>query len=161
MNPLKNILVATDFSAAAATAVLYGRELARAYGATLHVLHVVDHVFVGPFAADPDAIEEAALESLNARLTDDDRTMLHARVVVELSHSPAKAIVAYARAAGIDLIITGTHGRHGARRVLLGSVAEQIIQTAPCPVLTVKRCGDRLSKKSVMGADSPYEGRLS
>jgi nucleotide-binding universal stress UspA family protein len=135
---LKNILVATDFSATAETALTYGRALARAYGATLHVLHVVDNVFAGPFVADPGAAERVALTHLNGRLTDDDRTISQARAVVELSHRPAKAIVAYARAAEIDLIVTGTHGRRGAARVLLGSVAEQVVQAAPCPVLTVR-----------------------
>lgn len=139
MLALKNILVATDFSATTETALIYGRALARACGATLHVLHVVDSVFVGPFVADPGGAEEAALTHLSSRLTDDDRTISHARAVVELSHSPAKAIVAYAHALDIDLIVTGTHGRRGAARVLLGSVAEQVVQAAPCPVLTVRR----------------------
>jgi nucleotide-binding universal stress UspA family protein len=139
MIALKNILVATDFSATAEMALTYGRALARACGATLHVLHVVDNVFAGPFVADPGAAEELALTRLNSRLTHDDRAKSQARAVVELSHHPAKAIVAYALAAEIDLIVAGTHGRSRAARVLLGSVAEQIVQAAPCPVLTIRR----------------------
>lgn len=148
---IANILVATDFSAAGEMALVYGRALARAYGATLHVLHVVDHVFVGPFGADPSAIEEAALASLNSRVTDDDRTLSHARAVVELAHRPAKAIVAYSQQADIDLIVTGTHGRSGPTRLFLGSVADQVIRTALCPVLTVKP----LQKPSL--AEDPLE----
>ena len=132
MIALKNILVATDFSATAEMALTYGRVLARAYGATLHVFHVVDNVFAGPFVADASAAEKTALMHLNSRLTNDDRTISRARAVVELSHHPAKAIVAYALASEIDLIVAGTHGRSGAARVLLGSVAEQIVQAAPC-----------------------------
>ena len=59
--------------------------------------------------------------------------------VVIASHrgDPAEEIVRYAKAHGIHLIVLGTHGRTGVSRVLMGSVAERVIRTAPCPVLTV------------------------
>jgi len=138
MIALRKILVATDFSAAADAALAHGRALARAFGATLHVLHVVDNVFIGPLVANPGAAEEAALTALNHRLTDDDRAISHAQVVVELSHRPANAIVAYAGAAEIDLIVIGTHGRGILAHLLMGGVAEQVVRLAPCPVLTVR-----------------------
>lgn len=139
MIALRNILVASDLSITTEAALVCGRALAHACGATLHVLHVVDHVFVGPFVADPQRVTETARTYLDMRLTEDDRNTLHARVVVDVSHDPAKAIVSYARTSGIDLVVTGTRGRHGAARVVLGSVAEQVVRTAPCPVLTVRR----------------------
>ena len=139
MLALKNILVATDFSGAADTALTYGRALAHACGATLHVMHVVENVFVGPFTSDPRGVGDEARQQLEDRLTADDRQVLHASAVVEISHNPAKAVLAYARASDIGLIVTGTTGRRGPARLLLGSVAEQVVRTAPCPVLTVRQ----------------------
>ena len=52
--------------------------------------------------------------------------------------SPAAAIVDYARREQIDLIVMGTHGRGGVAHLLMGSVAERVVRTAPCPVLTVR-----------------------
>lgn len=152
MIAIKNILVATDFSAAAENALAYGRALGHAWGATLHVLHVVEGLFPGPFVADPQRTEDAARKRLNERLTGDDRTGLCARAVVESSHNPAKAIVAYARASNIDCIVTGTTGRSGAARILVGSVAEQVVRTAPCPVLTVRE-----RERGFVRSDSPAQ----
>jgi len=139
MITLKHLLVATDFSEAADAALSCGRSLARKFGATLHVLHVSENVFLGPIVLDSRSVEEAALNHLLRRLVADDRGLLRARAVVETSHAPAEAIVAYARRADIGLIVMGTHGRAGAARMLMGSVAERVVRTAPCPVLTVRQ----------------------
>ena len=138
MIALKNILVATDFSEPAEAALVYGRALARTFGATLHVLHVRENVFLHPVAADPRSLDEAAWRWVDDRLTDDDRQTLRARAVLETSNVPEDAIVSYARRVDIDLIVTGTHGRGGLARALMGSVAEHVVRTAPCPVLTVR-----------------------
>lgn len=144
---LKNILVATDLGEASHTALLYGRNVARAFSATMHVLYVVDDlaahgtplssasVDYGSLQAD---LETAAREGLNALVTDDDRQNLRAQVVVLPSAAPAAAILEYARDAHIDLIIVGTHGRTGFAHLFMGSVAEHIVRAAPCPVLTVR-----------------------
>jgi K+-sensing histidine kinase KdpD len=58
--------------------------------------------------------------------------------MVETSDQPADAITGYAKQAEIDLIVMGTHGRHGISHLLVGSVAERVVRTASCPVLTVK-----------------------
>ena len=134
----KNILVAVDFAPASDAALTYGRALARAFGATLHVFHVIENPFLRPTFGNPDDIRANIRESLEARLTDDDRTALHARAVLETSDHPSEAIVGYATRAGIDLIVLGTHGRSGMERVLMGSVAEHVVRNAPCPVLTVR-----------------------
>lgn len=147
MVALKRILVATDFDEAAEVALEYGRELARTFGASLDVLHVADNVVArglsgeGFLAAYPDLqheVEQAAEQRLAERISDEDRTMLHARAVVRTSTSPALAIVEYAQAAGIDLIVMGTHGRGAMAHFLMGSVAERVVRMAPCPVLTLK-----------------------
>jgi len=51
---------------------------------------------------------------------------------------PRDLIIDVARELGADLIITGTHGRRGVRRALIGSIAESVVRTAPCPVLTIR-----------------------
>jgi nucleotide-binding universal stress UspA family protein len=147
MIALKRILVATDFGEAADAALAYGRELARAFGAQLDVLHVADNVLTRGFGADgyvavysdlQHDVEAAALRQLDALLSSEDRTELHARTVLLTSNSPAFAITEYARDEKIDLVIMGTHGRGPLAHLLVGSVAERVVRTAPCPVLTVR-----------------------
>jgi nucleotide-binding universal stress UspA family protein len=135
---LKNVLVATDFSPASDAALAYARALARTFGASLHLLHVAENQFLRPAAADPATIKTAQLRSLNERLTAADRDRLGAVAVLEVSDTPADAIVEYARRATIDLAVIGTHGRSGMSQILVGSVAERVVRTAPCPVLTVR-----------------------
>lgn len=147
MITLKNILVATDFGQASETALAYGRQFARSYGSTLHVLHVVENVFTATFgvegyvtnvAALQREVEDAARKQLEAVVTDDDRRELGARAMTMISASPALAIVSYAKDAKADLVIVGTHGRGAMAHLLMGSVAERVVRTAPCPVLTVR-----------------------
>jgi nucleotide-binding universal stress UspA family protein len=148
MIALKHILVATDFSEASDAALAYGRELARAFGATLDVLHVVEDQ--GAFALDyplyPEfgrwqtEAEATAHARLDALLSDEDRQVLDATAVVLTSRSPAQSIANYARDAmpRIGMIILGTHGRGVVTHLLMGSVAEKVVRIASCPVLTVR-----------------------
>jgi nucleotide-binding universal stress UspA family protein len=136
---LKNILVATDFEAASDAALVYGRALARTFGASLHLLHVAENQFLRPSPSDPPLVKAAQLRSLHERVTDDDRATLRARAVIETSDDPAEAIVAYARNEQVDLIVMGTHGRSAMSQLLVGSVAERVVRLAPCPVLTVRQ----------------------
>lgn len=144
MVALKNILVATDFSEPSGVAVAYGRDLARTYGARLHVLHVVDDImtryntevgFVMPSMQED--LEKAARRDLETRITDEDRIQLKAVAVTVTGINVADAICRYARDNAIDLIVTGTHGRGVVKHFLMGSVAERVVRIAPCPVLTV------------------------
>ena len=93
---LKNILVATDFSDPSAVALAYGRDLARSYGAKLHVLHVVEDVMMrySPevVVASPvlqKDLEAAARRDLEALITDDDRRTLAIIPIVQMSRSAA------------------------------------------------------------------------
>jgi nucleotide-binding universal stress UspA family protein len=140
---LKNILVATDFGESAAVALAYGRDLARTYNARLHLVHAVEDVVMRyspevAFAA-PELqknVEERAWKDLRALITEDDRAFTIVPVVqrcVNIAH----AIVDYAKSNSIDLVITGTHGHGPMKHLLMGSVAERVVRTAPCPVLTV------------------------
>lgn len=135
---LKNVLVATDFGPASDAALAYGRALTRTFGASLHLLHVVENYFLRPMAAAPHMVAEAKTRMLDGQLTAEDRELRAARAILEVSDQPAEAINGYARRVGVDLIVIGTHGRSGMQRLLVGSVAERVIRTAPCPVLTVR-----------------------
>lgn len=146
MVSLKRIVVATDFGEAAGAALAYGRELARTFGASLDVLHVVDNFFGRGFAGEgymvsyaqlQQEVEDAAARSLEALVTADDRRTLHATPVLRMSMSPAQTIVDYASGTGADLIVMGTHGHGAVAHLLMGSVAERVVRMAPCPVLTV------------------------
>jgi nucleotide-binding universal stress UspA family protein len=146
MIALKDILVATDFGEPADAALTYGQELARTYGATLHVVHIVDDVYLrlggdAYVAVLPDLqrdAEQAAQARLEALLVDNDPNPLPVKKVTLTSAAPASAIVEYAKSNGIDLIVVGTHGRRAVAHLLMGSVAERVVRTAPCPVLTVR-----------------------
>ena len=147
MMTLKRILVATDFGEAADVAFAYGRELARTFGASLDVLHVADNVLAhsiageGFMASYPELqrdVEEVAAKRLEAMVSDEDRAVLGAKTAIRTSASPALTIVDYAREGRVDLIIMGTHGRGAMAHLLMGSVAERVVRTAPCPVLTVR-----------------------
>ena len=145
MIAIKRILVATDFSEPAGVAVGYGRDLARAYGATLHVVHVIENIyaFYGPdigFAmADLERnIETAAHRELDAAVTSGADDEVEVVISVKRGSNAAHVITEYARSNAIDLIIVGTHGRGAMSRFLMGSVAERVVRSAPCPVLTVR-----------------------
>jgi nucleotide-binding universal stress UspA family protein len=144
MVALKKILVATDFSEPSGVALAYGRDLARSYKAQLHVLHVVEDV---AYRYSPEVgialpqlqvdLENAAQREFKKLITADDRQSLDLVIRVETSMNIAEAITRYATENAIDLIVAGTHGRGFVKRFLMGSVAERIVRTAPCPVLTV------------------------
>ena len=147
MITLKNILVATDFSEPSDAALTYGRALARNFTATLHVLHVVNNVSAVVYGAEAyvvampelqQELEDSARKQLDELLVDNDPHPLPTRRVLIASSAPAAAIVDYAGREHIDLIVTGTHGRGAVAHLLMGSVAERVVRTAPCPVLTVR-----------------------
>lgn len=126
-NDVREILVATDFSETSDAAVRVAHAYARAFGARLHVFHV----------SWPD---EHGLTELFAVLVAQIGTAVPV-VIASQRGDAAEEIVRYAKAHGIHLIVLGTHGRTGVSRVLMGSVAERVIRTAPCPVLTVPPAG--------------------
>ena len=145
MIAMKHVLVATDFGEAADAALTYGRALARAFGASLHVLHVVPDIFLSSYGSEfyipdnpatQDEVNAAARRQLDDRLIDNDAGPAPVGVL-RVSTAPAPAIVEYAKEANVDLIVMGTHGRKAVAHLLMGSVAERVVRTAPCPVLTV------------------------
>jgi|SRR5689334_8337475 len=142
------ILVPTDFSPPSDAALEYARILAGKFGATLRILHVVDDPSsASDFVSDgfsPSTAEIQGALTAHARkrlehlMTSVDRLRFHAYVDAVIG-KPAAAIIDYAGATGTSLIVMGTHGRTGMAHLLMGSVAEQVVRTAPCPVLTVRQ----------------------
>ena len=137
MRATKKILVATDFAEASDAALVYARHLAKAFGAQLHILHVMENQFLRPSFKSPAAVEAGIAARVAERLTQEDREALQAVTAVRMSDEPFDEIIRYAEGEDIDLIVMGTHGRGHAARLLMGSVAEKVIRTARCPVLTV------------------------
>ena len=148
MLAIKNVLVATDFSECSDTALVYARALAGKFGGQLHIFHDVQFVSgadvsgIGGYGAALPTLyaelEADARQRLDELVSDADRELLHVKTTISSGDVPAQAIVEYAKTEAIDLIVVGTHGRRGLSHVLLGSVAESVVRTAPCPVLTVR-----------------------
>jgi nucleotide-binding universal stress UspA family protein len=145
---LKHILVATDFSEPSDAAAAYGRDLARRFGARLTIFHAAENLAARGYGADgvifidPGAqsdLEATARRQIEALISGYDRDVLQADAVVMRSNVAASAIVDYAGQADIDLIVMGTHGRGAVAHLLMGSVAERVVRTAPCPVLTIRQ----------------------
>ena len=141
MIALKRILVPHDFSDTSAAAVRYALALAQNFGAKVHLLHVSDKARFEmatefPLGLDgtlEDAVRERLLKILTPREQIDFKPSFEFR-----SGAPAVEIARYAKEANIDLIVMGTHGRGFVAHAVLGSVAEKVVRTAPCPVLTVR-----------------------
>jgi len=141
------ILAPTDFSPGADAALSYARTLAEKFGASLQLLHVMEDpvasVMMSVDSYVPDLpelresmVQEAATQ-LEGRLSEKDRTVLKATGVAMFG-SGARCIVDYATEQDVDLIVMGTHGRTGMSHLLMGSVAERVVRTAPCAVMTVR-----------------------
>jgi len=147
---ITRILVPTDFSTQSAGALAYARELAERFGASIQLLHVLEDPYAtSAYATEvygylPAGLKETwqknAEEKLSGLLPPADRARFGATTTVVFGR-PAAAVVEYAEQEHADLIVMGTHGRGGVTHLLLGSVAERVIRSAPCPVLTVRESG--------------------
>jgi len=136
MLPIKTILAATDFSPMSEHAFRFAGALARDYGARLIAVHVARppgavYADSAVFLEEPDhTAASEALHALEVPGVDVEYRLMEGE--------PGSALVQAARDTNCDLIVMGTHGRGGILRVLLGSVAEDVLRNAPCPVMTVK-----------------------
>ena len=143
MIDMKNILLPTDFSEPALAATSFALEFARRFGATLHLLHVIEDpvLYLPMFESYPlpsrEEFEKYAQERLANWIHPDDARGIE----IQLSWLHGKPFVEILKAAKLrqaDLIVLGTHGRGMAAHLLVGSVAEKVVRKAPCPVLTVR-----------------------
>jgi nucleotide-binding universal stress UspA family protein len=137
---IENILFATDFSSNAEKAGLYAKSLARHYGATVHVVHVVD-LSAACQASDAGIsidicrkVGEEKLEEMTEALVSEN---IHVAKVLCEGVNPAKEVIQIAKHKSVDLIVIGTRGLKTLSRLATGSMAEQLIHHAERPVLTV------------------------
>jgi nucleotide-binding universal stress UspA family protein len=139
------IVLATDFSDAAEAAAAQAYAMARALSAEVIIVHVAAEGMLyreTPFGrAEIEKLYESqrawARAALDARLAAAREAGLTARVVLRAG-APAEEIVRVAEAEQAAMIVIGTHGRSGFERLMLGSVADRVIRSAACPVLTVR-----------------------
>ena len=145
----KTILVPHDFSSSANHAVAIARDEAKAHGAKMILLHVIDlpgsikpeTVIVPDETGAPINVKDYAVKQAEEHLAD-----LAARVAKDgvtastfiRVGKPEDEIVKFAEENKIDLIAMGTHGRTGLAHLLVGSVAERVVRTSKCPVLTIR-----------------------
>jgi nucleotide-binding universal stress UspA family protein len=138
--PIKCILHPTDFSQRAEYAFKLACSLARDHGAKLVLLHVIPL----PAAAYGDTLTgvavqsymEQAKEAMGKIVIPDPKLSVERRMV---EGDAVQGILDCAKEVKADLIVLGTHGRTGLGRLLMGSVAEQVLRKAACPVLTIKQ----------------------
>ena len=145
----KNILFCTDFSTSAQAALPYAIDLARKYGAALHVLHVYqDAGHIAEFELSSDTKSdyirvarlmgtemekrlEALCEEIIKELGSCEREMVRGKPHIE--------IIRYTKEKNIDLIVMASHGLSGLEHVLFGSTAERVLRESPCNVFVIKR----------------------
>ena len=145
MITLSRILHPTDFSQNAKAAQAYACQLAEQNGAELHLLHIFPdpgYLVAQPeFAVaipgeDWEDLRRAAERNLETALESEWKNKLKV-VTATRKGSPFLEIIRYAQEQNIDLIVMGTHGRTGLSHLVIGSVAENVVRKAKCPVLTV------------------------
>jgi nucleotide-binding universal stress UspA family protein len=140
MLPVRTVLHPTDFSEHSRYAFRLACALARDYGARLVVLHVGPPPGIvygtGPVPVEGAPHQQELREKLAELQAPDPKVPVEHRLAVHAD--PASEILRVAGELGCDVIVLGTHGRTGLGRVVLGSVAEQVLRKAGCPVLTVK-----------------------
>lgn len=166
---IRRILIPLDFSDDSLNALKYACELARPLGAELLILYVLEPIY---FATPADVY---ATNTNLAMLMDEQRgvgSQQLARISAELTKkgqrartvlktgSPAHVIVDTAKTARADLIVMATHGRTGLAHLVMGSVAEKVVRTAACPVLTVRPAAKRTRSRQKTGRPVGGESRL-
>lgn len=148
----RNILVATDFDTCAEAALDQALALARPLHATVYLFHA----YTLPVAAFPggnfapraeieplivDSARQSLAESVAKRKESGVAGDVDIVPVLEEGDRPSEAVLAAAKRLDADLLVVGTHGRHGFEHALLGSVAEALVRVSPVPVLTVHAPG--------------------
>jgi nucleotide-binding universal stress UspA family protein len=159
MLTFKRILLPTDGSACSREAMHYAFSLAQQYGAQVVALHVGRHTWEGATQLGPPETSADVIAKIQQEDAAEEQRLLgevaeagaQAGLGVQTRHlsgSPPRMIVQFAKGIAADLVVMGTHGRSGLSRAVLGSVAEEVVRRAPCPVLVVRE----------MDASTPHGG---
>jgi nucleotide-binding universal stress UspA family protein len=145
---LRNILFATDFSSCSEAALPYAIGVARRYHGALNLVTVVSAEICGDAQSpDPFYFRHSAVEKMEHLVTSEMFQGINHQELVEESEGDVPLVLTeLMRRHQIDLVVLGTHGRAGVKKALLGSVSEEIVYSACCPVLTV---GPYVSKKPI------------
>jgi len=162
MTAITRILVPTDFSVQSNEAYAFAKRIAERFAASLHLVHAFEDpvataaITGAMYAPLPASLRDKMLRDIEQRLAErmppDDRARM--RGTTEIITGPtATTIVECAEATGSDLIVMGTHGRTGMAHLLLGSVAERVVRTASCPVLTVRETPGRTIRRILVPTD--------
>jgi len=147
MLSIKRILFPTDFSRCSEQAFSHALYLAKQYGAELHLLHAIvmyeNSLYCPPNTSSDNReifqhMKRIARKRQDGMLRSTDVDDIDVKVAQKKCISAAPVIMQYAEEQDIDLIVMGTHGRRGLGHLFLGSVAEEVLRCAPCPVLTIR-----------------------
>ncbi len=142
---VEKILVPVDFSTTSNKAFAYAREMTTCWESKLHLLHVLDtdfltgavHITIEPLDESVAKWRNRAEEKLAATYRGEDGSDLPGEIHIR-DGKPHEEILKAAEELGVDMIIIGSHGRHGLERAIFGSVAERVVKNAPMPVLVIK-----------------------
>ncbi len=163
---MNKILVPTDFSTPASYAFDVAVGIARKSGAPLHLYHVIeipDYPEITDIIAYKALGDRNILEEIENKLAEtaerDDCSDIDVTYSLDFD-TPYEKITSKADKGGYDLIVIGSHGRQGARRPLLGSTTEKVIQHASCPVLTIKEPVSLFAPSSIVFGSNFY-GEIS
>jgi len=143
VDAVKKILIPTDGSDYSFHAAEYGLSIAKQHNATITVVYVLDEVVIDRFThvTEREDIEKELKEDgqryINFVLALAEKEGVKATSLI-VKGRPFEQIVHLANGLNMDLIVMGTYGRRGAERILIGDVAERVIEYAHCPVLVVK-----------------------
>ena len=163
---INNILFPTDFSRCAGQALPYALYFTAKYNATLHMLHGIVLHGTGPDAPDSqiynvkavfEQLKENAVAQMTTNIKGHDVEDLDIRQVQDRAISATELILDYSDQHAIDMIVMGTHGRRGLGHALLGSVAEEVVRSAACPVLTIREQKQRKPLEKIERILVPFD----
>lgn len=143
----KKILCPVDFSEFTEEIVRYADDIAKKYGAELHVLHVIPNLnYFTPYESFLTPENLVAIEKNIQSEVDRDfvKVLKHIDPDIKKVVRTGVAfveIIDYVKSEGIDLIVMGTHGRSAIEHILIGNVAEKVVRKSPCPVMTIRPKG--------------------
>ncbi|QDU98868.1 universal stress protein [Lignipirellula cremea] len=143
---LSKIVFPTDFSHTGDAALSLATSLARDSGAVLLIVHVEEPPLAygtGDMYYGPPSPDTEELQAMLVKVTPDDPDVPYQHHLI--TGHPPEALARLVEEENADLIVMGTHGRTGLTRLLMGSIAEQVVRRAPCPVLTYKQPATKLA----------------